>query len=193
MNGVLDLLENARTRPAARLLTDWLPRLGLHGGVALDLGCGSGAEAEYLAKNGFMVDAIDKSETAIKYTRQRCRGLTVDAIQGDFLEFRLRSDYYALAVAINSLPFIEKEACHALLAAVQASIKDGGVVLFGVYGPEHAWAASRPDMSFWTLEEFSSLWSDWNVLAVNEYKGPWPLVSGEEIYQHRIHLVARKV
>lgn len=193
MDGVLDLLEKARTRPPARLLTDWLPRLDLHGGVALDLGCGSGAEAEYLAKNGFMVDAIDKSATAIKYTKERCQGLTVDAVEGDFREFQLRPDYYTLAVAINSLPFVEKEACRTLLTAVQSSLKSGGAVLFGVFGPEHAWAASRPDMSFWTLEEFNQLWAGWNILAINEYKGPWPLVSGEEIYQHRIHLVAKKV
>lgn len=193
MNGVLDLLEQARTRPAARFLTDWLPRLDVHGGVALDLGCGSGAEAEYLAKNGFMVDAIDKSETAIKYTKGRCQGLTVDAVQGDFREFALRPDYYSLAVAINSLPFVAKEDCRTLMAAVQASVKDGGVVLFGVYGPEHAWAASRPDMSFWTLEEFNALWSEWNIMAMNEYKGPWPLVTGEEIFQHRIQMVAKKV
>jgi SAM-dependent methyltransferase len=192
MDAVLDLLQKARTRPAARLLTDWLPRLELHGGVALDLGCGSGAEAEFLARNGFMVDAIDKNETAIKYTKERCKGLTVDVVQGDFREFQLRPEYYTLAVAINSLPFVEKEACRTLLMAVQTSVKTGGVALFGVFGPEHAWA-SRKDMSFWSLEEFSALWSEWNVLAMNEYKGPWPLVSGEEIFQHRIHIVARKV
>jgi len=192
MDGVLDLLQKARTRPPARIVTDWLPRLELHGGVALDLGCGSGAEAEYLAKNGFMVDAIDKSETAIKYTKERCQGLTVDAVQGDFREFQLRPDYYAIAIAINSLPFVQKEACRTLLMAVQASLKPGGAVLLGVFGPEHAWAG-RADMSFWTLDEFKSLWDGWNILALNEFKAPWPLVSGEEIFQHRIHLVARKI
>ncbi len=192
MDRALDLLQKARTRPAARFLTDWLPRLGLHGGVALDLGCGSGAEAEYLAKNGFMVDAIDKSDTAVKYTTERCQGLTVDVIQGDFREFQLRPGYYALGVAINSLSFVEKEACRNLLLSVQASIKSGGAVLLGVFGPEHAWAASRPDMSFWTPEEFRKLWNGWDILALDEYKGPWPLVSGEEIYQHRLHLSAKK-
>lgn len=191
MDGVIDFLEKARTRPAARLLTDWLPRLDLHGGVALDLGCGSGAEAEYLAKNGFMVDAIDKSETAIKYTKERCRGLTVDVVQADFREIQLRPGYYSMAVAINSLPFVEKEACRALLADIQAAIKPGGVAVLGVFGPEHAWS-KRPDMSFWTLDEFAALWGGWDVLAINEFRGPWPLATGEEIFQHRIHLVAKK-
>lgn len=188
---IADLKQRILQRPAARLLTDWFPRLDLHGGIALDLGCGSGAEAEYLAKNGMMVDAIDKSDAAIAYTTERCQGLTVDAIQGDFREFELRPGYYSLVVAINSLPFLKKEECQSLLERIKAALKPGGAVVLSVYGLEHAWA-NRKDMSFWMLEEFKLLWSGWEVLAMNEYKGPWPLVSGEEIFQHRIHLVAKR-
>ncbi len=186
-----DLMQRIRQRPPARLLTDWFPRLDAHGGIALDLGCGSGAEAEFLAKNGFMVDAIDKSDAAIAYTTQRCQGLTVDAISGDFREFTLRPNYYTIAVAINSLPFLKKEECRTLLEGVKASLKPGGAIIVGVYGPEHAWS-KRADMSFWTVEEFKTLWDGWEILNMNEYKGPWPLVSGEDIFQHRIHLVAKK-
>ncbi len=186
-----DLMQRIRQRPPARFLTDWFPRLDARGGIALDLGCGSGAEAEFLAKNGFMVDAIDKSDAAIGYTTDRCKGLTVDPIQGDFRDFNLRPNYYAIAVAINSLPFVQKDECHVLLKAVQGSLKPGGAVVIAVYGPKHAWA-KRMDMSFWTLEEFKKLWDGWEIISLNEYKGPWPLVSGQEIFQHRIHLVARK-
>lgn len=187
----IDFLAQARAKPPARLLTDWFPRLDIHGGIALDLGCGAGAEAEYLARNGMMVDAIDKSETAVKYAKDRCQGLTVDVIQGDFLGFELRPDYYQLAIAVNALPFVPKEACLALLRSVQAAMRPGGVVLFSVYGPEHAWA-TRPDMSFWTLEEFRALWDGWELLAIDEAKGMSALSSGVEVFQHRIRLVARK-
>lgn len=192
-NGVVDFLAKTRQKPPARLLTDWFPRLDIHGGVALDLGCGAGAEAEYLAKNGMMVDAIDKSETAAKYARERCQGLTVDVVQGDFREFALRPEYYSLAVAINSLPFVEKEACRTLLASVQAALKTGGAVILGVFGPEHAWA-SRTDMSFWTLDEFRSFWdaNAWDIKAMDEFRGPAALASGSEIFMHRITLVALK-
>lgn len=190
-NGADDVLAKIRQKPPARMLTDWFPRLEIHGGVALDLGCGAGAEAEYLAKEGMMVDAIDKSETVAKAAKERCQGLTVDVIQGDFLEFQLRPEYYTLAVAINSLPFVKKIDCVALLKNVQAAIRPGGAVIFAVFGPEHAWA-SRPDMSFWTLDEFRDLWSGWDVLAMNEFKGISPLASGTEIFQHRIQVIAKK-
>lgn len=186
-----DFLTQTKTKPPARLLTDWFPRLELHGGIALDLGCGSGAEAEFLAKNGFMVDAIDKSETAAKAAKERCQGLTVDVIQGDFREFKLRPEYYALAIAINSLPFVKKDDVRALLKDVQASIKPDGAVMLSVFGPEHAWA-KREDMSFWTLDEYRDFWSGWKILAMNEFKGISPLASGAEIFQHRIHLIAKK-
>lgn len=186
-----DFLAKTRAKPPARMLTDWLERLDLHGGVALDLGCGSGAEAEYLARNGFMVDAIDKSETVAKVAKERTQGLTVDVIQGDFREFQLRPDYYTLAVAINSLPFVKKEDCRVLLESVKASIKPGGAVILAVFGPEHAWA-DRQDMGFWTLDEFRDLWQGWEILAMDEFKGPAPLVGGNVIFQHRIHVVAKK-
>ena len=191
-NGSDDVLSAARAKPAARMLTDWLPRLDLHGGVALDLGCGVGAEAEYLAKNGFMVDAIDKSETVVKTAKERTSGLTVEVIQGDFREFALRPGYYALAVAVNSLPFVPKEECRTLLQSVQESIKPGGAVILSVYGPEHAWANSRADMSFWGVDEFRDLWKGWDIQAIDEVKGPAPLMSGQEIFQHRIRLIAKK-
>ncbi|MEK7545940.1 MAG: class I SAM-dependent methyltransferase [Patescibacteria group bacterium] len=189
--GVVDFLAKTRAKPPARMLTDWFPRLDIHGGVALDLGCGAGGEAEYLAKEGMMVDAIDKSETVAKAARERCQGLTVDVIQGDFREFQLRPDYYTLAVSVNALPFVKKDDCAVLLKSVQASIRPGGAVVFAVFGPEHAWA-KREDMSFWTIDEFRDLWAGWDVIAMNEFKGISPLASGTEIFQHRIQLIAKK-
>ncbi len=181
-----------RNKPPAVSLVEWLPKVGLHGGIALDLGCGSGAEAEFLAEHGFMVDAIDKSEVIAKSAKDRCAGLTVDVVQGDFLQFELRPLYYTLAVAINALPFVTKDNCRELFARVKGSVKPGGAVIFDLYGPEHAWSAERPDMNFWTLEEVREAWGDWEILRLDEEKGMMPLASGTLIMQHRIHLVARK-
>lgn len=191
-NGNNDFLAQTRTREPAKLLTEWVPKLGLFDGRALDLGCGSGAEAEFLARNGFEVDAIDKSETAVKYTRQRCEGLTVNALLDDFLNFTIEPERYALVTAINSLPFVKKEDCRRLLGDVQRGLKAGGAAVLAVFGPEHDWSG-RADMSFWTLEEFQALWDGYTIHHLEEYKGMWPLMSGGEIFQHRIHLVAQKL
>jgi len=185
-----DFLRMTRERPADDLLLEWVPKLGLSG-VALDLGCGSGAEAEYLANNGFSVDAIDKDPVSIKYARERCKGLKVDVVEGDFREFNYRPDYYSLMVSINAFPFVSKVEAEDLIEEIKKSMKVGGVALIYVYGPEHEWA-EREDMSFWGIKEFVTLWDGFDTLEVDQEVGMIPLRSGTNIKQHRIHLVAKK-
>ncbi len=48
-------------------------RGALRGGRALDLGCGPGRNALYLAARGFDVDAVDLSSTALDWARERAR------------------------------------------------------------------------------------------------------------------------
>ena len=62
---------------------DWLPEfaLGWEPGRALDLGCGEGADAVWLAEHGWDVTGLDLSATAIARMRARARdrGLVLDA------------------------------------------------------------------------------------------------------------------
>lgn len=71
---------------------DWLPEfaLGWEPGRALDLGCGEGADAVWLAEHGWDVTGLDLSATAIARMRARARdrglagrvhGLVLDAIR----------------------------------------------------------------------------------------------------------------
>lgn len=52
-----------RTHPTA-LLAEWLPRLAR--GAALDIACGAGRNALFLAANGFHVDALDISAVGLE-------------------------------------------------------------------------------------------------------------------------------
>jgi SAM-dependent methyltransferase len=47
-------------------------------GRALDLGCGPGRNAIFLAEQGFEVDAVDLSATAIEWARERARAAEVN-------------------------------------------------------------------------------------------------------------------
>jgi len=64
-----------------------LERLGARapdgGGVAVDLGCGSGFQSIALAQLGFRVLAFDFSERLLAELKVRARGLSVDAVAGD--------------------------------------------------------------------------------------------------------------
>jgi len=65
-----------RTHPTA-LLVEWLPRL--RSGAALDVACGAGRNALFLAAQGFAVDALDISPVGLERGRHAAaeRGLGV--------------------------------------------------------------------------------------------------------------------
>jgi SAM-dependent methyltransferase len=74
-----------RTHPTA-LLAQWLPKLPR--GRALDVACGTGRNALYLAANGFTVTAVDISSVALDRGRRAAaeRGLTVEWLCADLDE-----------------------------------------------------------------------------------------------------------
>src|SRR5436190_21901956 len=66
-----------------------LPR----GSVALDVGCGAGREAIFLATVGYSVIGVDFSAAAIHIARQRsaAEGVTIDWHVGDALKLPLKA------------------------------------------------------------------------------------------------------
>jgi SAM-dependent methyltransferase len=71
-----------RTHPTT-LLAEWLPRLRC--GRALDIACGAGRNALFLAAHGFEVSALDISSVALERGRRdaAARGLAIDWRHGD--------------------------------------------------------------------------------------------------------------
>ncbi len=87
----------ARTHPT-ELLAEWLPRLPR--GRALDVACGAGRNALYLAEAGYEVDAIDISRVALDRLRAtaQARGLKVTCIEADLESADLPGQRYDLIV-----------------------------------------------------------------------------------------------
>jgi SAM-dependent methyltransferase len=108
-----------RTHPSA-FVEEWLPRLGIDSAQprALDIGCGAGRNALYLARLGWQVDALDISQVALdRLTAAAAQDkLSIDCTQVD-LEASVQSpaalcaaDRYDLAIMIRytHLPLVEK-------------------------------------------------------------------------------------
>jgi SAM-dependent methyltransferase len=68
--------------------------------AALEIGCGTGPASSYLSKNGFSVDGIDISQTAIEVAKKEAekRGLDVNFFQGDICNDDLGSKTYDVVV-----------------------------------------------------------------------------------------------
>lgn len=72
-------------RPNGRLVAEVA---GFTTGRALDVGCGEGADAIWLARSGWAVTAIDISDVALARAREAARlaGVAVDWVRGDALQ-----------------------------------------------------------------------------------------------------------
>ncbi len=93
-----------------RLLTRWAAERGLDGSGrrAIVVGCGQGADAEYVARLGFQVVAFDIAETAIRLARQRYPGSAVRYQAADLLnlpgEWRHAFDLVVEIITVQALP-----------------------------------------------------------------------------------------
>ncbi len=80
-------------------------------GRAIDLGCGVGAEAIYLAKNGFDVTGVDFSPTAIKQARSKSQaaGVEVRFVVDDLTNLLQVSGEYDLLLDVGALSDMNQE------------------------------------------------------------------------------------
>ena len=98
-------------------------------GRALDVGCGEGADAIWLAQRGWTVTAIDISEVAIcraRETSQRA-GASVEWVCGDALQtsFQARS----LDLVSMQYPALHKAADEAAVRRLLDTVRPGGLLL----------------------------------------------------------------
>ena len=93
----------AHGQPSA-VLKQWIDRIPR--GRALDLACGAGRNALFLAANGFEVDAVDISDAALEIGRRRARaaGLRVNWIEQDLDDPRAGSQAESRAEAQHGPP-----------------------------------------------------------------------------------------
>ena len=104
------------------LIVAWADRLPK--GRALDLACGSGRNALYLAELGFEVDAMDIAEPALKLVQDaaRERGLAVNTILADLDEHTIPAGTYDL---ITTSFYLNRN----LIPTMRDALKPGGFVL----------------------------------------------------------------
>ena len=92
------------------LLEEWLPKLRV--GKTLDVACGAGRNALFLAHAGFDVDAIDISQQGLNKARQNAesQGFDINWIEHDFDQPYAFDDDYDLIVVMwyVNLPLITR-------------------------------------------------------------------------------------
>lgn len=101
------------------------------GATALDVGCGSGLEAVYLARSGLSVIGVDSSRPALELARERARaaGVELDLRYGSALDLPVEAGSIDLALDRGCLHGIDREDRPAYAAEIARVLRPGGRLL----------------------------------------------------------------
>ena len=165
-------------------------------GRVLDIACGVGRHALYLAERGWQVTAVDSSRVGIEILRQRARSARIHACgaqasclhQIDAQVVDLEKDEFQIEPAaydqICNFYYLQRD----LFPAIRASVKPRGTFVAAIHlndGNPNA----KPHNPAFLLEpgELKTLFSDWEITYYHE--GP----SDEGGHHHdTAYLIARK-
>ena len=133
-------------------------------GRAIDLACGTGRNALYLAEKGWAVTAVDGSATAVEILQMRsaASGQEVEAKVADLTDpaFTLQADSFDLILIAY---YLQRD----LFAKIKAAIRPGGLIVAIAHTPEpgEEWKETRARPG-----ELRGFFKDWELLW--EYEGP---------------------
>ncbi|MCB1113372.1 MAG: class I SAM-dependent methyltransferase [Chlamydiia bacterium] len=98
----------------------------IRGKKALDLGCGAGEVAKFLAKNGMQVDAVDVATGPLK----ELQGVgNLHTIEGFVPYAPLEEGVYDLVVAANLIAEVPKELRRLAMSQIAGLVKTEGIVV----------------------------------------------------------------
>lgn len=136
-------------------------------GRALDVACGTGRNALYLARLGFDVTAVDGSVAGLDIAAEQARktGVQVDFVAADLDDYALPPAHFALIVVVS---YLDRN----LFASLRSALRPGGVLVYQTFNRNFLLA--HPGFcADYVLEplELTNAFSDLDVLATNEAVG----------------------
>jgi SAM-dependent methyltransferase len=170
-------------------------------GRALDVGAGEGADALWLAQQGWHVVALDISSVALERGRARADEAgpavaeRITWCHADLTSWRPPPARFDLvSIHFMHLPSVQRVALHARLAA---GVAPGGVLLIVGHHPLDLQTtvkrAPNPDVLFTPEDLTAELGENWTVLAAAARPRLAPGRNGEPVTVHDTVLLARRV
>ena len=133
-------------------------------GMALDVACGVGHNALFLARCGYEVIAIDGSLSGLRYCRGQLRAtpLPVHLIAADLDQFEPPTDCFTLVLVVRFLS-------RALIPHLKRALVPGGLVIYQTFN-RHRLLSNPGFNRDYLLEpgELASLFADFEPIASND-------------------------
>jgi SAM-dependent methyltransferase len=156
-------------------------------GRALDVGCGEGADALWLAARGWEVTGVDISSVALGRAVEEAaaRGLSVTWQRADLLVSPpAMSSYELVSAHFLQLTPDERAGVH---AALGAAVVPGGTLLVVAHHPAHLPASGHhgvPERFFTASEVLADLGPGWDVVVAEERVREGVRPDGERLTFH---------
>ncbi len=152
---------------------------GLVPGRALDLACGAGRNAVWLAERGWTVTGVDFSDVALEHARRlsAARGVEVEWVQADVREWTPPAAAYDLvAILYLQVPAEERRVVHGRAAA---AVAPGGTLLVVGHDRENLVSGSGGPQDLRVLLDAEEVAGDLDGLAVEKAEQVLRPVEGE--------------
>ena len=167
--------EHATLEPSrllARAVEIFAARAGVEnpcGHRALDLACGAGRHAVFLAERGFVVTAVDSSAVGVQMTRERGRerGLWLDARVADLEggEFQIAPDSYDL---VCDFYYLQRD----LFPSIRDGVRLGGIFVAAIHLTDEDPEVKPMNPRFLLRHgELREEFREWEVLHYDETAG----------------------
>ncbi|MFE3545118.1 class I SAM-dependent methyltransferase [Nocardia sp. NPDC059177] len=139
-------------------------------GTALDLGCGEGADALWLAERGWQVTGVDISTTAMARGEQRAAqaGLTITWARHDLQDSFPAGTFDLVSAQFLHSPVERPDERSSILRRAASAVAPGGVLVIGGHHGWPSWVTDPPHghASFPTIEQVLdqlALGPEWQV------------------------------
>ncbi|MBX3118427.1 MAG: class I SAM-dependent methyltransferase [Fimbriimonadaceae bacterium] len=170
--------------PIYHTLEPFLPKQGL----ALELGCGVGNGALWLADKGLNVIAIDASAEAVDILKGRLQDRTNITVKTATME-KMPFPKADVVVAAFCLFMLSPEDFAKVWRKIKRALKPGGIFMGELLGPNDEWASNSLTHS---RQEVSRLLRGMERIHFEEVERDGKTVQGDLKHWHVFHLIARK-
>lgn len=157
-------------RPNTAIVERW-PSF-TRGGAVLDVGCGEGKSAIFLAQKGFAVDAFDISDAGIEKLRRLAarNHVEVNAWVQDLCDYCFEKEY-DVVTSHGTLHFVTKQEWKRFVSRAKENTGTGGIHIMQIFTNR---LPPSPDIAPFVRGladegELFELYSDWEITEAKSY------------------------
>jgi len=155
--------------------------------IALDVGCGSGQDANFMAQYFSKVIAIDNNSGCKKYLNKK----NIDFLSYEMEKYDFKKEKYNLINSWNTLVFMKPEKIIETVNKLLNSLTKEGVFVGNIFGPEDGWA-NRSDRSFLSEKEIRELFQNFKIIKLKEIRKTKRSVMGDLKKWHCYNFIIKK-